>query len=65
VLAEIRPSHIRTLVRNLKAKVGQGRAQKLLAGLTVLSEILKTAKAAAGLRQPIHDLIEWAARLMS
>src|SRR5216684_2977300 len=27
VLAEVRPSHIRSLVRNLKAKVGQGRAQ--------------------------------------
>ena len=27
LLAEVRPSHIRSLVRNLKAKVGQGRAQ--------------------------------------
>jgi integrase len=27
VLSEVRPSHIRTLVRSLKAKVGQGRAQ--------------------------------------
>src|SRR5216684_1832273 len=27
LLAEVRPSHIRTLVRSLKAKVGQGRAQ--------------------------------------
>jgi len=27
LLAEVRPSHIRSLVRSLKAKVGQGRAQ--------------------------------------
>jgi len=27
LLAEVRPSHIRTLVRSLKARVGQGRAQ--------------------------------------
>ncbi len=38
---------------------------KLLAGLSVLSENLKTGKAAADLQKPIHDLIEWATRLMS
>src|SRR5712692_11570571 len=27
LLTEVRPSHIRTLVRSLKARVGQGRAQ--------------------------------------
>jgi hypothetical protein len=38
---------------------------KLLAGLSVLAETMKTAKAAIDLQKPIHDLIEWAARLIS
>lgn len=38
---------------------------KLLAGLAVLAEVFKTAKGAAELQKPIHDLIDWVSRLMS
>lgn len=44
---------------------GKPSKGKLLAGLTVLSEILRSVKAAVDLQKPIHDLIEWTTRLMS
>ena len=38
---------------------------KLMAGLSVISEVLKTGKAAADLQKPLHDLIEWVSKVMA
>jgi hypothetical protein len=66
-LAAEQEREVATALKRLDEPTDEGKPSKgkLLAGLSVLSEILKSAKAAVDLQKPIHDLIEWVTRLMS